>query len=41
MGLPFIAVRGLLYLCDSAADDLIGTDVSMRDEPVRQRIGLG
>ena len=34
------AVRGLVYLCDSASDDLIGTDVSMRDEPFRQRIGL-
>jgi len=35
------AVRGLLYLCDKTADDLIGTDVSMRDEAFRQRIGLG
>jgi 3-oxoacyl-[acyl-carrier protein] reductase len=35
------AVRGLVYLCDSASDDLIGTDVSMRDEPFRRRIGLG
>ena len=34
------AVRGLIYLCDAASDDLIGTDVSMRDEPFRQRIGL-
>jgi len=34
------AVRGLVYLCDGASDDLIGTDVSMRDEPFRQRIGL-
>ena len=35
------AVRGLVYLCDSAADDLLGTDVSMRDEGFRKRIGLG
>ena len=34
------AVRGLVYLCGSAADDLIGQDVSMRDEPFRKRIGL-
>ncbi len=35
------AVRGLVYLCDGAADDLQGQDVSMRDEPFRMRIGLG
>ncbi|MBN9489649.1 MAG: SDR family oxidoreductase [Alphaproteobacteria bacterium] len=35
------AVRGLLYLCDSASDDLIGEDASMRDEAFRKRIGLG
>jgi NAD(P)-dependent dehydrogenase (short-subunit alcohol dehydrogenase family) len=35
------AVRGLVYLCDPAADDLIGQDVSMRDEAFRKRIGLG
>ena len=34
------AVRGLLYLCDSASDDLVGQDVSIRDEAVRRRIGL-
>jgi len=34
------AVRGLLYLCDGASDDLIGEDASMRDEVFRQRIGL-
>jgi 3-oxoacyl-[acyl-carrier protein] reductase len=34
------AVRGLVYLCGSASDDLIGQDVSMRDEPFRKRIGL-
>ena len=34
------AVRGLLYLCDSASDDLIGEDASMRDEAFRKRIGL-
>ena len=35
------AVRGLLYLCDSASDDLIGENASMRDEAFRKRIGLG
>jgi 3-oxoacyl-[acyl-carrier protein] reductase len=34
------AVRGLLYLCNSASDDLIGQDVSIRDESVRRRVGL-
>jgi NAD(P)-dependent dehydrogenase (short-subunit alcohol dehydrogenase family) len=34
------AVRGLLYLCDKASDDLIGQDASMRDEAFRKRIGL-
>jgi NAD(P)-dependent dehydrogenase (short-subunit alcohol dehydrogenase family) len=34
------AVRGLLYLCDPAADDLIGQDASTRDEAFRQRVGL-
>jgi len=34
------AVRGLLYLCDTASDDLIGEDASMRDEAFRKRIGL-
>ena len=35
------AVRGLVYLCTAAADDLHGTDVSMREEEFRRRIGLG
>jgi NAD(P)-dependent dehydrogenase (short-subunit alcohol dehydrogenase family) len=35
------AVRGLLYLCTGAADDLIGQDASMRDDAFRARIGLG
>jgi NAD(P)-dependent dehydrogenase (short-subunit alcohol dehydrogenase family) len=34
------AVRGILYLCDEASDDLIGQDVSIRDDAVRQRVGL-
>ena len=34
------AVRGLVYLCTSAADDLHGTDASMRDDAFRARIGL-
>jgi NAD(P)-dependent dehydrogenase (short-subunit alcohol dehydrogenase family) len=35
------AVRGLMYLCSQASDDLKGQDASMRDEAFRQRIGLG
>lgn len=34
------AVRGLVYLCVSASDDLASTDVSMRDDAFRTRIGL-
>jgi len=34
------AVRGLIYLCDAASDDLMGQDVSMRDDAFRSRIGL-
>jgi len=34
------AVRGLMYLTTAAADDLVGEDASMRDDPFRQRIGL-
>jgi NAD(P)-dependent dehydrogenase (short-subunit alcohol dehydrogenase family) len=35
------AVRGLVHLCTAEADDLVGQDASMRDEPFRKRIGLG
>ena len=35
------AVRGLMYLCTQASDDLKGQDASMRDEAFRRRIGLG
>jgi len=35
------AVRGLLYLCNGASDDLVGQDVSMRDDAFRKRISLG
>jgi NAD(P)-dependent dehydrogenase (short-subunit alcohol dehydrogenase family) len=34
------AVRGLVFLCGPAGDDLIGQDISMRDEAFRRRIGL-
>lgn len=34
------AVRGLIHLCTDAGDDLIGQDVSMRDDAFRSRIGL-
>jgi 3-oxoacyl-[acyl-carrier protein] reductase len=35
------AVRGLVYLCTPASDDLTGQDASMRDDAFRRRIGLG
>jgi NAD(P)-dependent dehydrogenase (short-subunit alcohol dehydrogenase family) len=35
------AVRGLLYLCTTDAEDLLGQDASMRDDAFRKRIGLG
>jgi NAD(P)-dependent dehydrogenase (short-subunit alcohol dehydrogenase family) len=34
------AVKGLVYLCGPAADDLVGTDASMRDDAFRARLGL-
>ncbi len=34
------AVRGLMYLCTRASDDLKGQDISMRDEAFRRLIGL-
>jgi NAD(P)-dependent dehydrogenase (short-subunit alcohol dehydrogenase family) len=34
------AVRGILFLCSSGADDLIGQDVSIRHDSFRKRIGL-
>lgn len=34
------AVLGLVHLCTTASDDLIGQDASMRDDEFRQRIGL-
>ena len=34
------AVRGLVYLCATDAEDLVGQDASMRDDAFRKRIGL-
>lgn len=34
------AVRGVLFLCSSDADDLIGQDISLRHETFRKRIDL-
>jgi 3-oxoacyl-[acyl-carrier protein] reductase len=34
------AVRGVLFLCSSDADDLIGQDVSLRHDLFRERVGL-
>jgi 3-oxoacyl-[acyl-carrier protein] reductase len=31
----------IVYLCTSAADDLIGQEFSLRDDPFRTRLGLG
>src|SRR6202008_1576489 len=35
------AVRGVLYLWSTDAEDLLGQDASMRDHAFRKRIGLG
>lgn len=32
--------RALVWLCSGAADDLVGTEVSLRDEEIRRRVGL-
>lgn len=32
--------RALVYLCTDAADDLAGSELSMRDEALRARVGL-
>ena len=34
------AARGLMYLCTTDAEDLLGQDASMRDDAFRKRIGL-
>jgi NAD(P)-dependent dehydrogenase (short-subunit alcohol dehydrogenase family) len=33
--------RSIVYLCTPAADDLSGSEFSLRDEAFRQRVGLG
>ncbi|MEM7709231.1 MAG: SDR family oxidoreductase [Pseudomonadota bacterium] len=33
--------KALVWMCTSAADDLCGTELSLRDETLRARIGLG
>jgi hypothetical protein len=32
--------RALVYLCTPAADDLNGSELSLRDEALRARVGL-
>jgi len=32
--------RALLWMCSPDADDLVGTEVSLRDETIRKRVGL-
>jgi NAD(P)-dependent dehydrogenase (short-subunit alcohol dehydrogenase family) len=37
---PEWPARALVWLCSPEADDLIGTEVSLRDETIRRRVGL-
>lgn len=32
--------RALLWMCSPEADDFIGTEISLRDDAVRKRVGL-
>ncbi|AFO92985.1 SDR family oxidoreductase [Phaeobacter inhibens] len=32
--------RALLWMCTEAADDLVGTEISLRDEGIRRQVGL-
>ncbi|MFV1591576.1 SDR family NAD(P)-dependent oxidoreductase [Phaeobacter sp. JH20_36] len=32
--------RALLWMCSAAADDLVGTEISLRDEGIRKQVGL-
>ncbi|UWR39737.1 SDR family oxidoreductase [Phaeobacter inhibens] len=32
--------RALLWMCTEAADDLVGTEISLRDERIRKQVGL-
>jgi NAD(P)-dependent dehydrogenase (short-subunit alcohol dehydrogenase family) len=38
---PEWAGRAVAYLCTGEADDLLGDDVSLRQEEIRRRVGLG
>ncbi|MFD1913236.1 SDR family oxidoreductase [Halodurantibacterium flavum] len=38
---PKWAARALLWMCGPEADDFLGQEVSLRDEDIRRRIGLG
>ncbi|MCF2906216.1 SDR family oxidoreductase [Octadecabacter sp. CECT 8868] len=37
---PEWPARTLVWMCSSDADEFLGTDVSLRDETIRQRVGL-
>ena len=37
---PEWVARALVWMCDTQADDLLGTELSLRDEGLRARIGL-
>ena len=38
---PEWVARALVWMCGAEADDLLGTELSLRDEGLRARIGLG
>ncbi|SHI79951.1 SDR family oxidoreductase [Wenxinia saemankumensis] len=38
---PDWPARALVWMCGAEADDLLGREVSLRDEGIRSRIGLG
>lgn len=37
---PEWPAEALLWMCGSEADEYLGTDISLRDEDIRRRIGL-
>ncbi|MEC8796143.1 MAG: short-chain dehydrogenase, partial [Pseudomonadota bacterium] len=37
---PEWPARALAWMCTPAADDLIGTEISLRDDDIRSRAGV-
>ena len=37
---PEWPAKALLWMCGSDADEFIGTEISLRDEDIRRRVGL-